>query len=150
MKTKIHKTSLLFAFVLMLMLSATSCGNDNDDVITNQDEQQNIDSGTWKLVRVYGGIAGIDHSFTPGLITWTFDPVNHITTVVNNNTDQSLNDILESGEYIYQIMQPDNPEDCENRFTFDELVDMGCLFMENDRLIIDQRYADGFRLEFIQ
>jgi len=54
------KTSILCCLLLFLI----SC----------EDEEENIDPiiGSWNLIQLTGGLAGIDENYAPGDIVWTF------------------------------------------------------------------------------
>lgn len=58
--------------------------------------------GTWNLVHVYGGIAGIDEQHAHGEVTWTFGTTD---LVVADNTSGSAYFSLPSGTYPYTIIQ---------------------------------------------
>lgn len=55
----------------------------------------------WHLVKVNGGIAGLQDEFSLGTIILDFNGTNNILTVENNNTDDSKEDFLDSGTYPY-------------------------------------------------
>ena len=130
------KKSILFlaSSLFFLLLGCSS------DSVTNSDPVQ----GQWKLVNVRGTFAGIDNNFAPGVITWDFNPITQTVTVVNNNTDPNLWDVLETGVYSYQFVNdPDTP--CFESIKINGNV-FGCYSVENDSLVIDQSIADGFAL----
>lgn len=125
---------LLIFFSLVL----TNCSNDN-----SSSKNESI-AGQWKLVNVTGTFGGINDNFTPGLITWDFNPITQTVTVVNNNTNSNLWDVLETGVYNYQfINNPDSP--CGESLEIDGSV-YGCYSVDNDSLVIDQSIADGFAI----
>ncbi len=86
--------------ILIFALMAWSC-NSNDD--GQQSSGKKLD-GTWSLVNVSGGFAGVNDDFETGLIIWGFDTTNFEITVTNNNTETVIFDGLPSGTYDYQIL----------------------------------------------
>lgn len=136
------KTLQLLSLFAMILLSG--CNNDDDN--KNDTSLQ----GTWKLIEVNGTIAGIRHQFEPGTIQWNFNTSNHTFTVVNNNTDDSKQDVFESGNYGYFIENHDvSPGTC-NKNIFLEGVNYGCYSTTATSLQINQGEADGLILKFIR
>lgn len=135
------KIQLLCLFAIMILLG---CNNDDDN--RNDTSLQ----GTWKLIEVNGTIAGIRDQFEPGVIQWNFNTSNHTFTVVNNNTDESKQDIFDSGTYGYFIESFDvSPGTC-NKNIFLEGVNYGCYSTTTASLQINQGEADGIILKFIR
>jgi hypothetical protein len=127
---------LILPFALLLIFILSSCSSDSKS--TNTDPVQ----GQWKLVAVDGFFTGTHDTFTPGLITWTFNPITQTVSVVNNNTNPNSNDLLETGVYNYHFVNnPDAP--CAESIDINGTV-YGCYTVANDSLIIDQAIADGF------
>lgn len=71
-------------------------------------------SGRWKLVNVTGTLAGINNNFTSGLITWDFNAISQTVTVVNNNNNLNLWNVLETGGYNYQFIN--NPDSLMGKY----------------------------------
>jgi len=134
------KKSILFALILLSLLQvgcSTSSSTSNTETVP----------GLWKLVAVDGTFAGIHETFTPGLITWNFDSSNHTVTVVNNNTDVTAWDLLDSGVYDYHFVNnPDAP--CAENIEINGSI-YGCYTVTNDSLVIDQSIADGYKITLI-
>jgi hypothetical protein len=126
-------TALILIFTALISCSSDSSSSTNDPV-----------AGQWKLVNVTGTFGGINNNFPLGMITWNFNPNNQTVTVVNNNTNPNLWDVLETGVYDYQyINNPESP--CGESIEIDGSV-FGCYTIENDSLVIDQSIADGFAI----
>lgn len=125
---------LLCLFTVSLL---TSCSKDSEPTTSSV-------AGKWKLTNVSGTFAGIDNDISPGLITWDFNPITQTVTVVNNNPENGLWDVFETGVYNYHIVT-DAEYPCGEIIRIDN-NDMGCFVIENDSFIIDQSVADGFRL----
>ncbi len=129
---------IIFICAIFISVLLSSCSNDNK---SNKNDSV---SGRWKLVNVTGTFAGINNNFTSGLITWDFNAITQTVTVVNNNTDPNLWDVLETGVYNFQIINnPDFP--CGESIEIDGSV-FGCYSVVNDSLVIDQSIADGFAI----
>jgi hypothetical protein len=128
-------------FVFVLALLVFSC-NDDDD--TQQHTDLMLD-GSWSLVNVSGGFAGVDDDFEIGLITWGFDHDNWKVTITNNNTVNVIFDGLASGTYDYQLITATGEE-------IDLVVDSFSFRMTtltSEQLILDEGVAaDGFLLTF--
>ncbi|RZJ64377.1 MAG: hypothetical protein EOO50_15880 [Flavobacterium sp.] len=115
----------------------TGCNND-DDSNANASVY-----GQWSLVKVQGGIAGTTHEFDMGTITWIFNPDNQTVTVINNNTDDSVNDGFDSGVYDFQVLTVNGNGDCDSQMTIDELFS-GCMNVTSTTFKLSQQAADGF------
>jgi hypothetical protein len=124
----------LFATFIFINVTLSSCSNDNN--FTNKNSVE----GRWKLVNVTGTFAGINNNFTYGIITWDFNSITQTVTVVNNNTDSNLWDVLETGVYNYQfINNPDSP--CGESIEIDGSI-FGCYSVDNFyNAIKDCRFA---------
>ena len=135
------KIQLISLFAIMILFS---CNNDDDK--SNDTSLR----GMWKLVEVNGTIAGIRDQFEPGTIQWNFNTSNTTFTVVNNNTDESKQDVFESGTYNYSITNNDmTPETCARSLVLDG-TNYGCYIVTNTTLQINQGEADGIILKFIR
>ena len=131
------KTHLLTTFLLICSLSSC-CQSDDNNTITNALE------GTWNLVRITGGFAGVDDEFEPGLIIWDFNTSNTTLTVSNNNTENTIYDGLPSGVYTYSITISE-----EGQFITIENMPNGKLTISENQMTIDNNIpADGFLLSF--
>ncbi|WP_295338754.1 hypothetical protein [Flavobacterium sp.] len=132
---------LLYLFSLLISLCLTSCSEDNSS------ENNNI-RGQWKLVNVKGTIAGINHNFPLGEIIWDINPITQTVTVVNNNTDNALYDVLETGVYNFQVNT--NPElPCGESLLVNN-IELGCFSINNQNLIIDQSIDDGIKVTLVR
>jgi hypothetical protein len=130
----------LFLTVVLLQMGCSSDSSSNPPATTVQ--------GQWKLVAVDGTFAGIHETFTPGLITWTFNANNNTVTVVNNNTNPDAWDLLDTGVYNYQyINNPDSP--CGEQIEIDGSI-YGCYTITSESFIIDQAIADGYTITLKQ
>lgn len=100
-----------FSFLLLTLLFATSCSVDNDDDSELRDAAL-TDILEWHLTSVSGGFAGVDIEYKADTVIWIFsvldDNGNGTLNVKNNNTDDSLEDGLDSGDYSVYIAEYNN------------------------------------------
>ncbi|WP_203258579.1 hypothetical protein [Hyunsoonleella ulvae] len=83
-----------------------SCSVDNADPEVDTLEAQSVEIFQWHLTNVSGGIAGVDVNFEVDTIVWVFNVDfvgNGTLKVLNNNTDTSLEDGLDTGTYSISI-----------------------------------------------
>lgn len=133
-----------FLIIISLMTIFTNCSlndtNDNDPIIIKT---------LWNLTNVSGGIAGVNNDFDLGTIIWTFSADNSTLTVINNNTDDTIEDGLDSGTYPYTIETIG-----DNSFLTLADNEYGKLTVSETELVIDQNItstgtgADGFIFTF--
>ncbi|MBD0832018.1 hypothetical protein [Aestuariibaculum sediminum] len=93
---------------LFLILSLTylfSCGisDDNSDNVTPQAVRVE-----WHLIKVTGGISGVNNNFELYDIVWEFNDETGQFTVNNTNEDSSIEDGLDSGTYVFSILKEDS------------------------------------------
>lgn len=138
---KVMKKIVFITFSLFI-LSFYSCSNDD----TNNPSF----SGEWKLINVSGGLLGQNQNIPLNSIVWSINPTTQVISVVNNNNSTNYYDGLPTGIYNYQLVSDPNPTGCGTTLDVDENQDMGCVLFENNHLIINSNYNDGFRLEFSQ
>jgi len=128
-------------YILVSVLILFSCNSDDD---APQNTAPTI-SGTWSLVNVYGGFAGVDDDFENGTIKWNFNQDNLELTITNTNNADVIYDGFSSGTYDYQILTTTG-EDAKvvvNSFSYDISV------LTNTQLVLDEGIAaDGFLLTF--
>lgn len=130
MKTKI--------LLLCLMLTLTSCSSDDNPIQINDPE--NLD-GSWTIVNIFGGLAGIDDDYEPGQIIWSFDEENETLTVDNSVEDEDvITSGLPSGTYDYYIETEEG-----TNYLFVDDYNFAHFSISADTLLIDQGVAsDGF------
>lgn len=129
--------SLKILIAILLVATIASCSSDDDNNV------QLTQINSWNLARVTGGFAGVDQTFPEGLIVWTFNGDTDTVVVVNNNTDNTLNDFFDSGTYPYTI---------ENDGTNDVIsidgIDFGVISETENELLLDHQVDDGFTVTF--
>ena len=126
---------------LGLMLVLLGCTNDNnhgnDDVV----------KGSWSLINVSGGIAGVDDDFEKGKIVWKFDAKGETLVVVNNDDSNSIYNGLTTRTYAYSVLQEKG-----KFYLFVNDKEVGGIFVTETKLVLDQNIitlgngADGFVL----
>ena len=122
-----------------------SC-NDADDIVQKINITAN---GNWSLVKVSGSIAGVNNTFPQGEITWKFDEINHTITIINNNSNDALEDIFNSGVYNYAITNNPTNGICTQNIEINA-TDFGCFSEIENKIIISQSVTDGFDLQLIK
>ncbi|GAA4278772.1 hypothetical protein [Aquimarina mytili] len=128
---------------ILIFITLFSCKNDDDATVNIPDVNTFGLEGKWNLVAVTGGFLGVDHIFESGTIVWDFDETSKIITVVNNNSDTNLEDSLPTGTYNYSIQTLD---DVQELIIND--ISIGNLSLNNNTLIIDEQFRDGFLFTF--
>ena len=148
---KIVKTLGLF----LMLVHLSSCQKDDakklisNTKIENAASEEQI-SGEWKLVNVSGTIVGVSHDYPAGKITWTFDRAAHTIQIVNNNTNEQLQDLFPSGRYNYSFeTNTDFPEQC-TEIMFVNGVQFGCFSIQNGQLLMNQLGNDALSATFIR
>ena len=132
-------------FLLGLIACFASCNNNNDDFDNNP--VHSID-GAYRLASVRGGIAGIHDEFD-GSIIWTFED-NGTVTVWNTNTDETKQDLIESGSYVYTFQpNPVTPQNCATVLHIDG-VSYGCYDLAGNTLTLNQVESDGFEVTLVR
>jgi hypothetical protein len=126
---------------LGLMLVLLGCTNDNthgnDDVVR----------GSWNLINVSGGFAGVDDDFEKGKIVWKFDGKTESLIVVNNDASNSIYNGLPTGTYTYSVLQ-----EKDKFYLFVNDKEVGGILVAETKLVLDQNIitsgsgADGFVL----
>ena len=134
--------NLKVMLVAALALLVWSCNDTNEDTNTTGDASL---QGAWKLVKVEGSIAGFSSTFAPGVITWNFNVPSNTITVINNNTDPNKEDVLNSGNYVFGINNPDAI--CTEALLVDTF-NYGCIDISGNQMVVDQSFADGIKMTF--
>lgn len=119
------KKIVLYLFILCISTSLLSCTleNDGNDTPTR--------SAKWSLVKVTGGIAGVDITLELGQITWIFDELNN-QIIVEENVE-GLSYALSEGTYTYSIETINNAD-----FLFVDEVEYGDITIGQNTFTIDQ------------
>ena len=104
--------------------------------------------GAWNLVEVSGTIAGTTDEFPLGAIVWNFDTSE--VAVLNTNTNDSLQDGLDSGTYDYILANtPTSNSICNQTIAF-AADDTRCIEFSTNVLIITENIADAVTYKFIR
>ena len=129
-------------YIFVLALFTISC-NSNDDLQINDQPTPN---GSWSLVNVSGGLAGVDDDFEINLITWDFSHDDLKLTITNNNTAIVIYDGLPSGIYDYEILS--TTDDDEYLVVHNFGVNYKIITLSTSQFILDEGVAaDGFLLQ---
>ncbi len=138
-------TILLLGIILFTLTNCSTEGNSN-----NQPSQITITE--WNLINVTGGIAGVDHDFEIGDIVWSFNNINALLTVNNNNTEDDLEDSLPTGSYNISFIETN--DDLFLRISDQEFGEVIISGTDNEDMVIDQNSlstgqgSDGFVYTF--
>lgn len=124
--------------LIILLAIPLLAGCSSDDPKTTLD-------GNWNLVRVEGGLTGVNDSFAQGEIKWKFSTAEGTLTVTNNNTNDDKEDMLVSGDYTYHLMANEEGSACKRNIMID-VVDFGCYQLQGQRLKIGSTDGDGYLL----
>lgn len=124
-------------FIASFSLLFLSCNNDDDP-----DNNSATISGTWSLINVSGGLAGVDEDFDKGLIVWTFNENTSTLTIENNSTGTFTG--YPSGNYNYSL---ETNNDVEN-ITIDNFEMVISSLTENEMIIDEGSILDGFFYKF--
>lgn len=126
--------------ILFLLLITYNCD-------LSDDSQQNTNPtlhGTWSLVNVSGGLAGVDDDFESGIITWDFKTETSEIIVTNSNTSEVIHSGYPSGTYSYEVISTENDITVAIENTSLKLE-----ILTNFQLILDEGLAsDGFQYTF--
>tara|TARA_R110002049_G_scaffold90966_2_gene227403 strand:+ start:547 stop:966 length:420 start_codon:yes stop_codon:yes gene_type:complete len=114
-------------------------------------EKKDKVSGTWNLMNVSGGFAGVDEYFEKGKIIWEFDTKDGTLLVTNNDESGALYNGLPTGTYAYSILQGKDQD-------YLQLNDkeVGGIDVAKSQLVLDQNNtssgsgADGFVLVLVK
>ncbi len=94
-----------FLIPIISLLLVFSCSTNDDNNLLDL-EPQEVQIYQWHLTNVSGGVAGIDIDFEMDTVIWVFN-VDFVGSgslqVQNNNTDNSLEDGLDTGTYSVSI-----------------------------------------------
>ena len=128
-----------------LILVFTGCSTDNAH------EKNDKLGGTWSLINVSGGFAGIDEDFEKEAIVWKFDTKDGTLIVANNDGSNAINNGLPTGTYTYSVLQ-------EKDLFYLEVNDkeIGEIAIDKSQLVLDQNSttmgngADGFVMVLVR
>ena len=147
----------VYIFVALLAASITGCSEDDPTPAPTEEHPCALvlpppHAGTWNLISVSKSIAGISHDFEPGTIKWKFEFCpNSGVTVVNNNTNEQVEDFLETGHYeISHTEYNPQAEGCPQYWVIDN-TNYGCINHSEENpatLTLTQQVTDGYTLTF--
>lgn len=95
-------------YLIIACISFLTLTNCSLDSVNNTAPQ--VTKVLWHLKNVSGGIAGVDNDFPANKIIWEFKSENLTLIVSNGNTDDSIEDGLDTGTYSYSVKKVDNVE----------------------------------------
>jgi hypothetical protein len=130
-----------YIYVLLVTFFVLACNND-DDRSSNNEPTLN---GSWSVINVIGGLAGIDDNYEEDVIIWDFDEQTQELTVTNNNVELVIYDGLASGIYSYEVLI----EDENTSLIIDDIIYDLSILTETSLVLDEGAFAsDGFQLTF--
>mgnify|MGYP003624175206 CR=1 FL=1 len=138
------KRHLIIALSFIFILSSCSLNSDSD----TENDNQEVILYTWHLIKTEGGLAGVNQQFELDTVIWTFDELNGILKIENNNDDDTKQDLLDSGTYNFSIST------VGENFIFIDSIEYGQITVETNTFTIDENNkstgqgADGFLYTF--
>ena len=131
--------------VLVLIFVFNGCSTDGTD------EKNDKLSGTWNLINVSGGFAGIDEDYEKGEIVWKFNTNDGTLIVTINHGSEPMYNGLPIGTYTYSILE-------EKDQFYLEINDkeIGGIVLAKSKLVLDQNStssgsgADGFVMVLVR
>ncbi|WP_040280632.1 hypothetical protein [Psychroserpens damuponensis] len=132
---------IVLLLVLALAVFTFSCGSDDDVLNINEPTLE----GSWSLVNVFGGFAGIDDDYENGIIVWDFNLETQQVTVTNTNMEVVIFDGLPTGVYDFEVLITE-----EDRILVIDFFSFNLSVLTAHEFILDQgAYTnDGFQLTF--
>ncbi|MGK4568850.1 hypothetical protein [Flavobacterium sp. 3HN19-14] len=128
--------ALLFIFAVFI-----SCNSDDDNA--NMDNPDLV--ATWKLVKVTGGIGGINQDISQENNIWQFSQ-NGTVHIGNDATGQDYTG-LATGTYNYTYVNGEASGMCAEVLKVGT-AQLGCVTVTDGKLYISNNFVDGFTLEF--
>lgn len=141
MKTKNSIFRLFKIMSITILLAFSSCSDDIDD---NPIQDTSL-NGTWKLVKVRGTVAGINETFPEGEIIWKINTEEEKIQVTNNHAPQNPHEILQTGNYEYDIVENTVTDFCSHTIVIDG-INYGCFSVQNGILVLSQVESDGYEI----
>ncbi|MBU2905076.1 MULTISPECIES: hypothetical protein [Arenibacter] len=134
---------LMLALCLIFVLNG--CSTDSTH------EKNDKVSGTWNLINVSGGFAGIDEDFEKGEIVWKFNAKDGTLIVANNDGSNPIYNGFPTGTYTYSVLE-------EKDQFYLEINDkeIGGIVVAKSQLVLDQNSttagsgADGFVMVLVR
>jgi len=130
--------------LLLSVISMLSCSLDD-----SVDRTTPTPTAKWSLVRITGGVAGVETDLEVGQITWFFDIANNTLTVEEN--EEGLSHGLSEGIYAFEVLNISNAD-----FLFIDEIEFGSINVSQNVFTIDQNIistgtgTDGFEYRFVR
>lgn len=130
MRKLVFKLSLL----MLVLLTFSSCKKEvksNGGSVNSSDSSNEI-QGEWNLIRLYGGIMGVNETHASGEIEWTFNPLDS-TLTVNNTVGSSSYYSLPSGIYNYHQLS----DSLQQNYLIIDGTELGQFVISDGQMFID-------------
>ncbi|MBP2833554.1 hypothetical protein J8281_15265 [Aquimarina sp. U1-2] len=132
----------IFLLICIALHTLSSCSND-DNSSMNPDANILDFNGQWHLINVSGGFVGLDHNFDRGVVVWSFNDTGNTVTIVNNNNDSTIQDLLPTGTYRYSIISVRGNQE----FILDD-INRGNFERTANGFNITESFKDGLKFIF--
>lgn len=124
-------------FAVLVLVLVTACKKEAVTPKQSSPSTSSID-GKWNLVRIYGGIAGVNETHNSGEIEWTFNSQIH-TLTVNTTAPNSTYYYLPSGTYNFQEISNAN-----QHYLVIDANELGQFTISGNQMHIDEnKKSDG-------
>ncbi len=130
-----------FIFCIMMSMVLVGCAD------THSSLEEDPVQGTWNLLHISGGFAGLDQDFEKGAIVWEFDAAEKSLTVSNNAPVDAMYSGLATASYMYSVFVANG-----SSYLKINDVEFGGIALFNSKMVVDQNLgsqgsgADGFVL----
>lgn len=120
--------------LILVLLTFSSCKKEvksNGRFIDSSDSSSEI-HGKWNLIRLYGGIMGVNETHASGEIEWTFNPLDS-TLTINNTVGSSSYYFLPSGIYGYHQLS----DSLQQNYLIIDGTELGQFVISDGQMFID-------------
>ena len=138
--------TLFFKPLILGCLFLLSCEKSTESITTTQSEKLIKDKlqGSWSLIKISGGIMGLQETYPKNKIIWTFGK-EQVSIQDTYSTPHFV--MLQNGIYTYNFENTDTQTGCTKSLNIRGIA-LGCVNFENSKLTLNQLYTDGFLLTF--
>ncbi|MCM4162119.1 MULTISPECIES: hypothetical protein [unclassified Arenibacter] len=137
----------VYAIIPLLGLIFALNGCSTDGTAENSDKL----NGTWSLINVSGGFAGVDEDFEKGRIIWKFDAGEGTLAVSNNYGSNDNYYGLPIGTYTYSLLEVEGQYYLQlNDKEVGEVVVARSKFLLDQNSTTSGSGADGFLLVLVR
>lgn len=118
--------------LMLLLLSACEQGGQNEAGTSVDLKLGQALEGSWNLVNISGGFAGIDQDIEAGEVLWTFDRQLSMLTIEKRQEPEAPFGGLPSGAYSYSLLPMDG-----KLYLIVDGAEEGEIFLQEGQLVLD-------------